>query len=217
MRKLIIFDCDGTLVDSEIIAARVFTEVWASMGLAMTVDSFLRNIVGTGHDSEIMRNTRAKLPANAPGIAEAKFESELAKELKPIAGIPELLRTLDCTLCVASNSAHAYVVRALAVTGLTPYFGDRVFSSRDLARPKPAPDVFLHAAKTLGFATTNCLVVEDSVSGIQAAKSAEMKVIGWTAGMHFTEPLRERLLGANADHYCQTPAELQSELLNWLK
>ena len=217
MRKLIIFDCDGTLVDSEIIAARVFTEVWASMGLTMTVDYFLRNIVGTGHDSEIMRNTRAQLPADAPVIAEKKFENALERQLKPLAGIPELLATLECTLCVASNSAHAYVVKALAVTGLTAYFGDRIYSSRDLARPKPAPDVFLHAAKTLGFAPEHCLVIEDSVSGIQAAKNAEMKVIGWTAGLHFSEPLRERLATAGADYYCHTPLELKTQIQTWLR
>jgi beta-phosphoglucomutase-like phosphatase (HAD superfamily) len=102
-----------------------------------------------------------------------------------------------------------YLHEVLAKTSLTSYFGDRIYSARQRARPKPAPDLFLHAAEVLGFAPEECLVVEDSVPGITAAKRANMKVIGFMAGLHFNEVIQACLLSAEADHYCSDSAELQ--------
>jgi len=212
MKKLIIFDCDGTLVDSEIIASRVFTSVWRSMGLDMTEDYFLCNFVGAGNDTEIVKSTLAKLPPNTMEIADKKFDEELATNLKPVKGMTELLVGLDHELCVASNSSLEYVKRALATTGLSHFFGEKVYSARDLNKPKPAPDLFLHAANELGFTPQQCLVIEDSVSGVQAAKNAHMKVIGFLGGLHCNQVVTDKLLEARADHYCRNTGDLQSFL-----
>jgi HAD superfamily hydrolase (TIGR01509 family) len=215
MNKLIIFDCDGTLVDSEIIASRVFPEVWAGMGVKMTADYFICNFVGTGSDAEIVKQTMALLPPNAMEIADQKFDEELARSLQPVQGMIELLAQLPHQTCVASNSSLNYLKEALANTKLAKYFGERVYSARNLAKPKPAPDVFLHAARDLGFQPHECIVVEDSIPGIKAAQNAGMPVIGFMGGQHFNSVVKDRLLSAKADYYCTSTSELQELLLNF--
>ena len=217
MKKLIIFDCDGTLVDSEIIAAQVFPAMWASMGVEMTEEFFIYNFVGTGPDAEIVKQTAARLPANAKEVSEKKFNEELNKNLKSIKGMKELIEKLPHQVCVASNSSYDYILRVLAITELHSFFENRVYSSRQQGRPKPAPDVFLHAAKTLGFEPSECIVIEDSVPGILAAQNAKMTVIGLMAGMHFSPLVREKLLNAKADYYCNDVAELDELILKLSK
>lgn len=215
MSKLIIFDCDGTLVDSEIIAAQVFPAVWASMGVPMTSDFFLCNFVGTGSDAEIVVKTKALLPPGGMEIADQKFDDELALSLQATQGMHELLESLSCQVCVASNSSLKYLKRALEKTQLASFFCDRVYSARDLPRPKPAPDVFLHAARELGFTPDQCIVIEDSVSGIKAGQNAGMKVVGYMGGLHFNQVVKDKLLSAQADIYCSSAAELKETLLNF--
>jgi HAD superfamily hydrolase (TIGR01509 family) len=211
---MIIFDCDGTLVDSEIIAAEVFPSVWSSMGVKMTTDFFLRNFVGTGADAEIVKKTISSLPPNAMAIADKKFDEELALRLQPVRGIERVLHDLPCQACVASNSSLAYIQSALEKTALAGFFGNKVFSSRDLGRPKPAPDIFLRAATELGFAPSECVVVEDSVSGIRGAQNAGMLVIGFMGGLHCNQVVRERVISAKADYYCSSSEELSFVLRN---
>lgn len=213
MNRLIIFDCDGTLIDSEIIAARVFPAVWSAMGLPMTSDFFICNFVGTGFNSDIVKQTMAKLPSNAVQIAEKQFEEEMAQCLAPVKGVREVLEGLTHPGCVASNSALPYIKKALAKTQLAHFFADRVYSSREFGNPKPAPDIFLHAAKEAGVRPSNCIVVEDSVSGILGAQRAGMTVIGFMAGQHFNPVVKDRLLSAKADVYCSTAEELKTQFL----
>ncbi len=212
MRKLAIFDCDGTLVDSEIIAAEVFPAVWATMGVKMTKDYFLSNFVGTGSDAEIVIKTKALLPPDAMEVADKKFDEELEKSLQPVEGIARVLEKIPFEVCVASNSSLKYVNTVLEKTSLASFFADRVYSSRDLAKPKPAPDVFLHAAKRNGFSPAHCVVIEDSVSGIKAAQNAGMAVIGFLGGRHCNSVVRQRLFSAKADYYCSSADELGKTL-----
>ncbi|MEQ1723933.1 MAG: HAD-IA family hydrolase [Pseudobdellovibrio sp.] len=212
MKKLIIFDCDGTLVDSEIIASEVFPAVWSEMGLTMSADFFISNFVGTGNDADIVKTTMAKLPPNAMSIADQKFNEELKKRLQPVQGMKDLLKNITHEMCVASNSSLEYVNNALTSTELIPFFNNKIFSSRQLAHPKPAPDVFLHAAKTLGFRAEECIVVEDSRSGIVGAKNAKMQVIGFMGGLHFNKTQKDKLFEAQADYYCSEISELRKYL-----
>ena len=212
MSKLIIFDCDGTLVDSEIIAAEVFPSVWSTMGLKITSDYFLCNFVGTGSDAEIVKKAMALLPPNAMELAEIKFEEELALRLEAVRGMSEVLKNLPFQSCVASNSSLKYIKNALAKTLLAEFFGSRVYSARDLNKPKPAPDIFLHAAQKLGFLPEQCVVIEDSVSGIKGAQSAGMLVIGFMGGLHCNSVVKEKILSAKADYYCSSAEELSALL-----
>lgn len=213
MSRLLIFDCDGTLVDSEVLAAKVFPAVWSSMGVSMTSDYFLCNFVGTGDDAPIVRKTMALLPQSAKDIADKQFDEELSANLESVQGMAELLRSIHFDRCVASNSSLNYVKRALSKTLLDVFFGERVYSSRDVGKPKPSPDIFLHAARVNGYAPADCIVIEDSVSGIKAAQNAGMYVIGFMGGKHFKPVVRDRLLTANADLYCSSVIELKEALL----
>lgn len=212
MKKLIIFDCDGTLVDSEYIASNVFPSVWSKMGLQMDQDFFICNFVGVSNEAEIVKHTLAKLPANAMAVADEIFHNELQSNLTAVSGIYELLEKLERQMCVASNSSSKYLEQVLRKTNLEKFFGPRVYSAHQIKKPKPAPDLFLHAAQELGYAPSECVVVEDSVAGVTAAKSAGMKVIGFMGGLHFNQVVRNRLLGANADIYCNNASELHEHL-----
>lgn len=214
MSKLIIFDCDGTLIDSEIIAAEVFPAVWSKMGIEMSQDYFLCNFVGTGHDAEIVKKTMALLPPNAMEVADKKFDEELELRLQPVRGIFQLLQDLPYQACVASNSSIHYIKKVLAKTLLAPFFDNRVYSSRNIGKPKPAPDIFLHASKELGFSPKQCVVVEDSVSGIKGAQNAGMLVIGFLGGLHCNSVVKEKLFSANADFYCSSAEELKDLFKN---
>jgi HAD superfamily hydrolase (TIGR01509 family) len=209
VKKLVIFDCDGTLVDSEIIASRVFPAVWSEMGVSMSSDFFLCNFVGVGSDAPIIKETKLRLPPNAMEIADQKFDDELRKSLKPVRGMHELLSSLEHQTCVASNSSLGYVREALSITKLDTFFGERVYSAHQVKRPKPEPDLFLHAANELGYSPAQCLVIEDSVSGIIAAQRAGMTAIGFMGGLHFNTVVKNRLLEARADHYCSDISELR--------
>lgn len=213
MKKLIIFDCDGTLVDSEFIACKTFPSVWSKMGVHIDEDFFLCNFVGVSNDADIVKQTLSRLPPNAMAVADEIFHQELKKNLAPVSGIQKLLEKLQHQTCVASNSSPKYLEEVLRKTNLEVFFGPRVYSAHHVKRPKPAPDLFLHAAKELGFASEECVVVEDSVAGINAAKNAGMTVIGFMAGLHFNQVVQERLFAAKADHYCSNTSELY-ELLS---
>jgi len=123
-----------------------------------------------------------------------------------------LLSDLPHAACVASNSSLGYVQRALQKTGLDRYFGEHVFSAHQIGVSKPAPDLFLHAAGSMGYEARNCLVVEDSPSGVLAAQRAGMRVVGFTGAAHFNTVLRDRLNAAHADVYCSSVAELRREI-----
>jgi HAD superfamily hydrolase (TIGR01509 family) len=209
MNHLVIFDCDGTLVDSEIIACKVFPSTWAQSGIVMTEEEFIRDFVGTGSDAEIVVKTRQLLSEETRSLALKRFEAELEKNLKLVSGIKDLLNNLKHDSCVASNSTFDHVKKSLSTTGISHFFGERVFSAYQVKRPKPSPDLFLHAAETLGYPPERCIVIEDSPTGILAAKNAKMRVVGFSAGAHCNHHVKERLLKAQADLYCSTTAELQ--------
>jgi HAD superfamily hydrolase (TIGR01509 family) len=215
MKKLIIFDCDGTLVDSEHIASYVFPRIFSAMGIHMTSDYFICNFVGTSTDSEFVQNEMKKLPPNAMAIANQKFEEELRANLKAIPGISDLLDKIEHSVCVASNSSLPYLKMALEKTSLAKYFGENVYSAKEIKKPKPAPDLFLHAAREFKINPSDCLVIEDSVSGIRAAKNAKMKVVGFMGGLHFNDVVKNKLHAEKADFYFSNTLELSDFILNW--
>lgn len=216
MGKMIIFDCDGTLVDSEIIAAQVFSKEWTALGVEMSEQFFLTHFVGTGVDAEIVKEMNSRLPAGAQKIVEEKFLEQISQRLNPVRGIPEVLAKIPCAICVASNSDSSYLKKALATAKLDQFFGKKVYSAHDIGKFKPLPDLFLHAARESGVPPDQCLVIEDSVAGISAAKNAGMRVAVFLAGLHLNPAGRERLFSAKADHYCETPEDLSRTIQNHL-
>ena len=182
---LVIFDCDGVLVDSEPIANRVFAKMLGTIGLPMTVDETIATFVGRSMASclaLIAERRGAPVPAGFEEALQARTYDAFAAELGPVPGIAEALDALDASgipTCVASSGSHDKMRRTLGLTGLLDRFDGRLFSATEVARGKPAPDLFLHAASRMGVAPARCAVVEDTPLGVAGAVAAGMMVFGY--------------------------------------
>jgi HAD superfamily hydrolase (TIGR01509 family) len=196
--SLVIFDCDGVLIDSEPIANEVFAQQLATVGITMTPDEVMRTFVGRSRDTCIaMAGERrgAPLPEDFAHAWDEAFHDRLEREVRPVEGIPELLRALPVPYCVASNGEPRHMELGLRAAGLLPLFEGRMFSAKLVAHPKPAPDVYLHAAKAMGVAPARCAVVEDTPTGVRAGVAAGMRVFGYVGGPQSTSA-ELRALGA---------------------
>lgn len=182
--ELIIFDCDGVLVDSEEISCGVLAEEARKLGSKLTNEEARRIFAGTNLKFcfEYIENEIGKpLPSNMQVIYREKTRERFAKELKPIEGIHELVASLSLPYCVASNAPLGKMIPNLKKVGLFPFFEKNMFSAYEVNAWKPDPTLFLTAAKTMGFEPSKCLVIEDSLSGVKAAVAAGMDVLGYRA------------------------------------
>ena len=183
--ELVIFDCDGTLVDSERIANEVFADLITAEGLPTTFAECVERYMGRSASScvaRIERDLGRPLRTELLSLRAAGVDRRLAEELTAIPGIREALDVLAAAgtaVCVASSSTPTEIEFRLRHSGLAEFFGGAVFSATMVPNGKPAPDVFLHAAKEMGRAPRDCVVVEDSVAGVLAGKAAGMRVIGF--------------------------------------
>ena len=209
--SLVIFDCDGVLVDSEPIANRVFAEQLGLHGMPMKVEDVARHFIGSTRDmciekAGVMRGQ--PLPATFAKQWDDALQAATAKEVKAIAGIPEVLRALHVPFCVCSNNELANIRVALTAAGLISLVEGRLFSASQVARPKPAPDLFLHAARTMGADPAHCVVIEDTPTGVRAAIGAGMRVFAYVGGGH-TDRVEVARLGATVfDDMAQLPGLL---------
>lgn len=201
--SLIIFDCDGVLVDSEIIAARVEAEMLAEIGYEISADEIasrfagltLRRILET-----LSEETGLVFPDDLPGRVEAECDRRLAN-VEPIAGVHEMLDRLDLPRCICSNSLSGRLQSMLTHVKLWDRFRPYVFSSREVGtkRIKPAPDVFLYGCKEFGVKPEQAIVLEDSVHGVAAARAAGCRVVGFTGASHTHPGHAEALSDAGAE------------------
>jgi HAD superfamily hydrolase (TIGR01509 family) len=218
-RPLVIFDCDGVLVDSEVLACDVQARALTRYGLPISTAEVARRFLGMS--AKDMRGLlEIGLGQPLPADHETRCGEELfrlfRRELKPVVGIAGVLAQMEragAARCVASSSSPERIALALDVTGLSKFFGPDVFSSTLVARGKPAPDLFLHTAKAMGFGPERCIVVEDSLNGIKAARSAGMRALGFLGGVHCTSAHEDDLLAAGADLICRDSSELAVALL----
>lgn len=184
---LLIFDCDGTLVDSELIALEVLSEMMGEQGVPMDVAACMHAFMGRHNAdivSEIERLIGRPLPPGEGARMRERMLARMERELKPVEGVTAVLATIEGPRCVASSSDPARIAHSLELTGLTSFFGDHIFSAAQVTNGKPAPDLFLLAAETMGFAPQHCIVIEDSVAGVEAGVRAGMAVIGFAGGSH---------------------------------
>jgi HAD superfamily hydrolase (TIGR01509 family) len=180
--KLLIFDCDGVLVDSEPLSNRIFTSALNRIGLPMTYDEVCREFIGLSMAScveSIEQRLGRRLPDGFVDDLQVQTFAALKSELKPMPGIVSLLDRLEIPCCVATSGEPEKVELTLGVTGLLERFRGRIFSSHQVERGKPAPDLFLYAAKALATRPEDCAVIEDSLPGVQAARAAGMTVFGF--------------------------------------
>lgn len=198
--KLVIFDNDGVLVDSERLTNAVLARRLTAIGLPTDFDEAVVRYMGRSN-SDCLADVEAALGRRLPETFLGDFEAECAQmmhsELTPVAGVPELLDALDdrgVRRCVASSGTPKEIALRLSVTGLQEGFGDRVYSATMVERGKPAPDLFLHAARQMGVAVDDCVVIEDSPAGVAGAKAAGIRVLG-----HASLAPEARLREAGAD------------------
>ncbi|HEX4805661.1 MAG TPA: HAD family phosphatase [Conexibacter sp.] len=183
----VVFDCDGVLVDSERLAARILAALLTELGLPTTEQDVDRDFKGRSweHGLTVIGARRGGAPV-WPELREryrAALFAAFDAELTPVPGVPEALDALDAAgvpRCVASSGDHERIRRGLGAAGLLDRFPDAaIFSVDDVARGKPAPDLFLHAAQAMGFEPASTAVVEDSPAGVQAGAAAGMRVLGY--------------------------------------
>lgn len=188
--KSVIFDCDGVLVDSEILASQVSLNELKAFDLHMTPHEYARKYAGKKEEdilALISEEYQIILPDDFLPRLRLKIEYALDHELQPIQGAKEAIAAIHLPKAVVSNSRLSRVISSLKVADLSDLFGKNLFAAEMVEKPKPAPDVYLYAASELGVDPATCLVVEDSLAGVMAAHSAGMQVIGFLAASHIPE------------------------------
>ena len=212
---LVIFDCDGVLVDSEPIINAAHAQVLTACGYPITEDELLARFCGMS-DAEMLATIEDEwgntLPASYAEHVGAMIEDGFGHSLVAIAGVAEALNSLRLPVCVASSSVPEQIRRKLELTGLAVHFGNNLFSATMVARGKPAPDLFLYAAQQVATASNRCLVIEDSPLGIEAAIAAGMSAIGFCGGSHCGPEHGDHLLARGAALIIADMRELSSAL-----
>jgi HAD superfamily hydrolase (TIGR01509 family) len=212
---LVIFDCDGVLVDSEILSTQAIRDVLVAEGIDVPLDAITR-CIGM-KQADILRNVSERMGVTInPAVADYIWPATRAafqESLGTTQGLRGFLDGLQCRRCVASSSSHERIAFSLSLTGLTPYFEKgAIFSSSEVAHGKPAPDLFLHAAARMGAAAARCLVIEDSPFGVRGAVAAGMRVIGFAGGSHAGPALGRELAARGATAVAQSWSEVEALL-----
>ncbi|MFT5578633.1 MAG: HAD superfamily hydrolase (TIGR01509 family) [Paraglaciecola psychrophila] len=210
--ELIIFDCDGVLVDSERIANEVFAKVLnEEFGFSLSLEDMFQTFVGHS-SSQCMGIIKEMLGKEPPSHLEKRYKDEindaLSNSVTAVSGIEQAIDEISIPFCVASSGSHEKMHTTLGKTKLLKHFEGRLYSTSDVKRGKPHPDVYLHAAHKMGVSDpSRCLVIEDSPLGVKGGASAGMSVFGYTELMD-----ERRLLEAGADHIFNNMYNLANEI-----
>ncbi|EJJ28929.1 HAD family hydrolase [Rhizobium sp. CF142] len=201
---LIIFDCDGVLVDSEIIAADVESKLLTEAGYPISVEEMNERFAGlTWQDILFQIEREASIPISASLLDQSQklLDIRLEQEVQAIPGVEFAVSRLSMKRCICSNSSSRRLDMMLGKVGLKQLFAPNIFSAKDLGpdRAKPKPDIFLHGASQMGVSPSRTVVVEDSTHGVHAARAAGMRVIGFTGGSHTYPSHADRLTDAGAE------------------
>ena len=200
--SLLIFDCDGVLIDSEILVCDITGQELRRLGYSITLDEVIDRFAGRPEAemvAEIELDWGRPIPASYFQSMRQRVEEAYATELRIMPGIVDLLGRVPIDVCVASSSYPAKLALGLRSVGLYDRFAPNIVSASFVQHGKPAPDIFIYASGWMHRTTQNCLVIEDSVHGVRAAVSAGMRVIGFVGGQHCRPVQRERLLAAGAE------------------
>lgn len=222
MFDAIIFDCDGVLVDSEVLVAEVEFDRLAGIGLTYERDDYFARFTGLSMvafyeriaEESLMRLGRP-LPATFAAECQAAVREAVRTRLQIVPGALAAVQTVCGRKAVASSSTAVALQNKLTRTGLHALFDPHIYSADHVARAKPAPDLFLHAAQALGVDPARCLAIEDSSNGVQAARAAGMTVWGFTGGGHATPGTAARLRGAGAARVVAHWDEAQALFADW--
>lgn len=216
----VILDCDGVLVDSEVISIAQEVAALSSVGVRLSFTDVVDRYLGLSDESmraAVDEEFGVHLDdAFWVGLRE-RTHLALAEQARAVDGMAALVADLTAPYCLASSSSHERLRTTLSAAGLLQLFGDEIrFSADDVDHGKPAPDLFLHAARALGVAPDRCVVVEDAPSGVQAARAANMRPIGFAGGGHADAAWAQRLRDAGAEVVALDAAQLRVALNSWL-
>ncbi len=215
MFELLIFDCDGVIVDSERIAADVFAKVLQEeCGLSLDPYTVYETFIGQPQ-SQILTIVEQMLGVKPPADLIMRYRSDmdsaLQRSLTAVSGIEQVLAEISIPYCIASGGSYAKMKATLARTGLLRFFEGRLYSTSDVACTKPSPDIYLHAARSMGCSQPEkCLVIEDSPLGVRGAVAAGMIVFGYAELMK-----EEKLIAAGAHHVFRDMGKLPSEISHY--
>ena len=208
----LIFDCDGVLVDSEPLSMKVDVQILAEHGIRMSAEEAHQRFVGRTFAAmleEMGQEHGVSFPADTSNQKDRRLLELYARELVAVDGVEAALKALEPQhFSVASNSPCERVETALRITHLTQFFGNRITTFEHVARGKPEPDVFIEAARRAGYAPVDCIVVEDSVTGVTAAKRADCFVLGFTGTNPHPDEHAAKLQAAGAHATFRHMAEL---------
>jgi HAD superfamily hydrolase (TIGR01509 family) len=208
VNRLLIYDFDGVIAESEVLANTVLAEVVTELGVPTTLEDSYRLYMGK-RLAEVVAAVQASvgrpLPATFPADYQERTLARFRAELRLVEGAWDYMDVFaHMPRCIASSSSPGRLALCLEVLGLKSTFGTNVFSASSVVRGKPYPDIFLHAAAQMGTAPANCVVIEDSASGVAAAVAAGMPVIGLLAAAHIQPGHRDRLIAAGATDVAET-------------
>ncbi|TPM35034.1 HAD family phosphatase [Mesorhizobium sp. B2-3-4] len=211
---LVIFDCDGVLVDSEIVAARVEAELITLAGYEISAEEIAETYAGLTFKDILMRiEEKSKIPFQVSLIdrAEDLVDRKLRSDVRAIEGVREAVASVTAQRCICSNSRSERIEFMLEKVHLLPFFAGRIFSAMETptGKTKPAPDVFLYAAEKFGANPAHTFVIEDSVHGVTGARAAGMRVIGFTGASHSYPGHADALTEAGAETVIRRWAELK--------
>ncbi len=213
--RLIIFDCDGVLIDSEIVVCRLVGEAMTRLGHPLSTVEVIRRFAGRPERemiAEIERDWGRSVPPEYFAEMKELVVEAYRTELRAVSGVAEVLDWLKIPICVASSSAPEELRLGLETVGLLPRFGSNLISAIYVAHGKPAPDVFIYAAGWMRTPIAECVVVEDSLPGVRAARAAGLRVFGFTGGSHCPPGHDVLLLEAGGERVLHEFAELESLL-----
>ena len=213
MARAIIFDFDGVIADSEVLSNTVLAEIVTELGVPITVEDAYRDYMGKRFHEVIAAIDKAvgrALPQSFSEQYQGRTLERFRQELAPIAGVREFITAFaDLPRCIASSSSPDRLAVCLEVLEMTEFFEGRVFSASMVARGKPHPDIFLHAAAEIGVSPPNCVIIEDSASGVIAGRAAGSTVIGLLAAGHIREGHAATLRDAGAHHLAANYVEVE--------
>jgi HAD superfamily hydrolase (TIGR01509 family) len=187
--ELVIFDCDGTLVDSESLTNRIIADMLTEIGIPTTAKASYDLFAGKKFSDIVLHINQQSIDYKADFETEFRRRSKIVfeQELKPIPGIMDLLRNIKIPMCIASNGPRVKMAVSLKATEIKPFFPDEnIFSAYDLQKWKPKPDLFLHAAKKMNTIPSKCIVIEDTISGVMGAINANMDVLAYNPHQDIT-------------------------------
>lgn len=211
---LLIFDCDGVLVDSEPVSLSIMLDVLTEAGIEVTEAEGYQHLLGRSlaSNADWLRDEKGlELTAEHRDALRLRIFERFRAELEPVCGVRNAIERLKVRRCVASSSLPDRIRLSLSVTGLLDLFEPHLFSASMVSNGKPAPDLFLHAATQMGVSPKDCVVIEDSPAGISAAKSAGMQVVGFVGGSHAgPADLKTAVASAQPDAIIERMSDLPS-------